>query len=82
MACRVTGLMCIPPVDEPPAPHFRLLGELAGRNGLHVLSMGMSADYEEAIRLGATHVRVGTAIFGCARLEPIPLKLNGLERSE
>jgi pyridoxal phosphate enzyme (YggS family) len=60
----IEGLMCIPPVDEPPSPHFALLGKIAERNGLTVLSMGMSADYEEAIQLGATHVRVGSAIFG------------------
>jgi pyridoxal phosphate enzyme (YggS family) len=60
----VRGLMCIPPVEEPPAPHFALLREIARRHALDVLSMGMSADYEEAIRFGATHVRVGTAIFG------------------
>src|SRR5690606_36610727 len=60
----VKGLMCIPPVDEPPAPHFALLAELAERHDLPVLSMGMSGDYEIAIGIGATHVRVGTAIFG------------------
>lgn len=60
----VTGLMCIPPLDEEPALHFALLAEMAKRNGLPHLSMGMSADYEAAIRFGATHVRVGTAIFG------------------
>jgi PLP dependent protein len=60
----VEGLMCIPPHDEEPAPHFALLREIARRNGLAGLSMGMSADYEIAIRFGATHVRVGTAIFG------------------
>jgi len=60
----VTGLMCIPPVDEEPALHFALLREIARRNGLPGLSMGMSADFETAIRFGATHVRVGTAIFG------------------
>jgi pyridoxal phosphate enzyme (YggS family) len=60
----VTGLMCIPPVDEEPSLHFALLAEIAGRNGLSVLSMGMSGDFEIAVRLGATHVRVGTAIFG------------------
>jgi len=60
----VAGLMCIPPLDEEPSLHFALLGEIARRNGLAVLSMGMSGDYEIAIRLGATHVRVGTAIFG------------------
>lgn len=58
------GLMCIPPADEPPAPHFALLATIARRNGLSVLSMGMSADFETAIALGATHVRVGSAIFG------------------
>ena len=60
----VVGLMCIPPVDENPALHFALLGEIAERNGLDRLSMGMSADYQTAVRLGATEVRVGTAIFG------------------
>ncbi len=59
-----TGLMCIPPVDEEAAPHFALLAKIAVRNGLDELSMGMSADYETAITFGATHVRVGTAIFG------------------
>lgn len=63
-ALPVTGLMCIPPQDEEPAPHFALLKKIADRNGLRVLSMGMSADYEIAIRFGATHVRVGTAVFG------------------
>ncbi|KPQ06018.1 MAG: putative enzyme with a TIM-barrel fold [Rhodobacteraceae bacterium HLUCCA12] len=58
------GLMCIPPVDADPAPHFRLLAELAARNGLSGLSMGMSDDFETAVALGATHVRVGSAIFG------------------
>jgi hypothetical protein len=60
----VVGLMCVPPVDEEPAPHFALLREIARRTGLDLLSMGMSADFETAIRFGATHVRVGTAIFG------------------
>jgi pyridoxal phosphate enzyme (YggS family) len=60
----VAGLMCIPPVDDEPSVHFALLREMARRNGLALLSMGMSADFEIAIRLGATHVRVGTAIFG------------------
>ena len=60
----IAGLMCIPPLGEPPAPHFKLLAKLAERNGLRLLSMGMSADYEEAIAHGATHIRVGTAIFG------------------
>lgn len=60
----VSGLMCIPPAGEPPSPHFALLGEIARRNGIATLSMGMSADYDPAIQLGATHVRVGSAIFG------------------
>jgi PLP dependent protein len=60
----VRGLMCIPPVDETPSLHFALLAKLAARNGLDGLSMGMSADFEEAIALGATHIRVGSAIFG------------------
>jgi len=60
----VIGLMCIPPVDEDPAPHFRVLAEIAQRNGLRRLSMGMSGDYETAIACGATDVRVGSAIFG------------------
>ena len=69
-ACRdthklpVVGLMCIPPVDEEPALHFALLAKIAARVGLAKVSMGMSADYETAVRLGATHVRVGTALFG------------------
>ena len=60
----VEGLMCIPPADEAPEPHFVLLAEIAARNGLSVLSMGMSGDYETAVRCGATHVRVGSALFG------------------
>jgi PLP dependent protein len=60
----ISGLMCIPPIGEPAAPHFTLLAKIAERNGLPLLSMGMSADYEEAIAHGATHIRVGTAIFG------------------
>jgi pyridoxal phosphate enzyme (YggS family) len=60
----IDGLMCIPPFDEPPAPHFALLQKLAKRNGLEKLSMGMSADFVDAIPFGATHVRVGSAIFG------------------
>ncbi|MDP2801430.1 MAG: YggS family pyridoxal phosphate-dependent enzyme [Phreatobacter sp.] len=69
-ACRnqygldVEGVMCIPPADEPPAPHFALLTTIARRNGLSTVSMGMSADYPVAIAMGATHVRVGSAIFG------------------
>jgi len=60
----IIGLMCVPPLDEEPAPHFALLRQIARRNGLDILSMGMSADFEKAIRFGATHVRIGTAIFG------------------
>jgi PLP dependent protein len=60
----IDGLMCIPPAEEPPSPHFALLRKIAERNGLKILSMGMSSDFEEAIQLGATHVRVGSAIFG------------------
>lgn len=69
-ACRerhglgVEGLMCIPPADQPPSPHFALLAQIARRHGLTTLSMGMSGDYEAAIQLGATHVRIGSAIFG------------------
>jgi len=60
----IAGLMCIPPLNEPPAPHFALTAKIAARNGLRLLSMGMSADFETAIRFGATHVRIGSAIFG------------------
>jgi pyridoxal phosphate enzyme (YggS family) len=60
----VAGLMCIPPIDDEPALHFALLRELGKRHGLPELSMGMSADYAKAIRQGATHVRIGTALFG------------------
>jgi pyridoxal phosphate enzyme (YggS family) len=69
-ACRdkygltISGLMCIPPLAEAPGPHFALTAKIAKRNGLKLLSMGMSADFATAIMLGATHVRVGTAIFG------------------
>ena len=69
-ACRDTygltmsGLMCIPPVDDAPGPHFALTAQIARRNGLTLLSMGMSADFELAVRLGATSVRVGSALFG------------------
>ena len=76
-ACRreyqlpVLGLMCIPPIDQEPTLHFALLAEIARRNGLDQLSMGMTADFETAIRLGATHVRIGTAIFG-RRPPPAP----------
>lgn len=70
MLCRaelklaISGLMCIPPADQHPAPHFALLREMARRHNLPALSMGMSGDFETAIQFGATHVRVGTAIFG------------------
>ncbi|WP_421933745.1 YggS family pyridoxal phosphate-dependent enzyme [Phenylobacterium sp.] len=69
-ACREThgltieGLMCIPPADEPPGPHFALLAKIAARNGISKLSMGMSDDFETAVRFGATSVRVGSALFG------------------
>lgn len=63
----VKGLMCIPPVDQEPAPHFALLAKMAKAHGLSWLSMGMSADFELAIRFGATHVRVGSALFGARR---------------
>jgi len=69
-ACRETygltmsGLMCIPPANEAPGPHFALTAKIAKRNGLKLLSMGMSADFAAAIALGATHVRIGSAIFG------------------
>jgi pyridoxal phosphate enzyme (YggS family) len=69
-ACRdrygltISGLMCIPPQNDAPAPHFALTAKIAGRNGLTLLSMGMSADFPAAIAMGATHIRVGTAIFG------------------
>lgn len=69
-ACRekygltIAGLMCIPPLEEAPGPHFALTAKIARRNGLKLLSMGMSADFATAIALGATHVRVGSAIFG------------------
>ena len=60
----ISGLMCVPPVDDQASPHFALLNMIAKRNGIGVLSMGMSGDFELAIQLGATHVRVGSAIFG------------------
>lgn len=60
----VEGVMCIPPFDEDPVPHFQLLKNIADRNSLAVISMGMSGDFEAAIRCGATHVRVGSALFG------------------
>ena len=61
---KISGLMCIPPLDEAPGPHFALTAKIAKRNGLKLLSMGMSADFATAIALGATHVRIGSAIFG------------------
>lgn len=61
---KIVGLMCIPPIDEPPALHFGLLKKYADQLGVSKLSMGMSADYEAAIKLGATHIRVGTGVFG------------------
>jgi PLP dependent protein len=63
-ALSISGLMCIPPLDEPPGPHFALTAMIARRNGLKLLSMGMSADFAIAIAMGATHVRIGSAIFG------------------
>ena len=77
-ACRETyglsveGLMCIPPAEDLPSPHFALLARIAERNGLATLSMGMSADFDAAIQLGATHVRVGTAIFGARARQTAP----------
>lgn len=76
-ACRsayglhLEGMMCIPPEDDPPGPHFALLAKIAERNGLQRLSMGMSADFEIAVRFGATSVRVGSALFG-ERPRPAP----------
>ena len=64
LALPVVGLMCIPPIDEEPALHFALLAEIAKRHGIECLSMGMSADFETAVALGASHVRIGTSIFG------------------
>jgi pyridoxal phosphate enzyme (YggS family) len=66
----IGGLMCIPPLEEAPAPHFALTAQIAKRNGLALLSMGMSADFAAAIAFGATHVRVGTAIFGSRAATP------------
>lgn len=71
----VIGFMCLPPVDEEPALHFALLAKLAGRNGLAGLSMGMSDDFETAIAFGATHIRIGTALFG-----PRPVKTKSSVR--
>lgn len=66
----IDGLMCIPPVEEPPAPHFALLAKLADDRGINDLSMGMSGDFQTAIHLGATYVRVGSAIFGARAPRP------------
>ena len=72
----VEGLMCIPPMDEEPALHFALLREIAKRNDLPALAMGITADFETAIRFGATHVRIGTGVFGARSkagdAQPIP----------
>ncbi len=70
-ALPVVGLMCMPPIDEEPALHFALLRDIAGRHGLGVLSMGMSDDFEIAVRFGATHVRVGAAIFGPRQVQAV-----------
>ena len=72
LGAAVTGLMCIPPADAPPGPHFAWLAAAAARHGLHTLSMGMSADFETAIIHGATHIRVGSALFG-TRTAPAPM---------
>ncbi|NBX03326.1 MAG: YggS family pyridoxal phosphate-dependent enzyme [Alphaproteobacteria bacterium] len=64
LALPVVGLMCVPPADQPPAPHFALLSQIAQRHGLEKLSMGMSEDFETAIRMGSTCVRLGRALFG------------------
>ena len=77
----VRGLMCIPPADSNPAPHFALLAKLARAEGLSTLSMGMSEDFETAVRFGATHVRVGTAIFG-ARDQKAGMESSGAEASD
>jgi hypothetical protein len=80
----ISGLMCIPPVDEAPAPHFALTAKIAARNGLKNLSMGMSADFAVAIQFGATHVRVGSAIFGTPLIPSLRAKRSnpscGIER--
>jgi PLP dependent protein len=72
----IAGLMCIPPADEPPAPYFALTAKIAVRNGLKLLSMGMSADFGLAIRFGATHVRVGSSIFGHRDMQANPASNN------
>jgi PLP dependent protein len=67
---KIAGLMCVPPANEAPAPHFALTAQIAKRNGLRLLSMGMSGDYRTAIAFGATHIRVGTALFGSRPVTP------------
>ena len=74
----IDGLMCIPPIDDAPAPHFALLAKIAARNGLEGLSMGMSGDYEIAVQLGATRVRIGTEIFGLALSELMRRRHTGV----
>lgn len=82
-ACRdtygltVEGLMCIPPAADAPSPHFALTAAMARRNGLSALSMGMSGDFEAAVQLGATHVRIGTAIFGARAPKDAPTTIAG-----
>jgi len=73
----IAGLMCIPPLEEAPAPHFALAAKIAARNGLKLLSMGMSADFATAIAFGATHVRVGSAIFGSRQKKSPDAGLGG-----
>jgi len=70
LGLRIAGLMCIPPADQDPVPHFEMLANIAHRNGIAGLSMGMSADFELAVAHGATHVRVGSAIFGARARHP------------
>jgi uncharacterized pyridoxal phosphate-containing UPF0001 family protein len=76
------GLMCIPPVDDDAAPHFAFLAKLARDHGLSQLSMGMSDDFEMAVRFGATHVRVGTAIFGARASHPSTVVSGSVVRPE
>ena len=77
----IAGLMCIPPFEEAPGPHFALTAKIAARNGLKLLSMGMSADFASAIAFGATHVRVGTAIFGSRPAHPALGQKTGQKKS-
>jgi len=87
-ACRdryglvISGLMCLPPQNEAPAPHFALTAKIARRNDLPLLSMGMSADYPTAIAFGATHIRVGTAIFGARAAVPKPSPQGSKTKNE